>query len=266
MTSKGWLKGWGLVLCFWAAFLLVLEPGNIARAISVGHRLTLEREMARISCAALIGSAAMPSLLYLIRCYPVNTDAIRWRNLVWLALGLIALSGTINLVSCFVAAWGFQQKLLPGWSDFSRQLIGNWLLVAFALGVLSLLVRVFGHRVTPLPACPVVRHVVVKTGTRSVRVDLGEVDWIEAQGNYVALHVGSREYLHRQTLAKFSEKMDLERFIRIHRSAVVAIDCIDELRSDGDGEVTVRLRTGRELRVSKSHRRVVRERWAATNA
>lgn len=262
MARKGLLDGWLLAFLFWAAFLLVLEPGNIARAMMVGRELAIGREAVRILCAALIGTAAMPAVIYLGRRYPL-TDTC-WRvSATWLLLGLVALAGAMNIVSSFVAAWGFQQRLLPAPGDVSRQLIGNWFLMSFALVVLSGSLRWLRIPEVPPSGPAPLRAVTVKTGTTLRRVALGEVDWIEAQGNYVALHVGAHTHLHRETLKGFECQLDPDRFLRIHRSVVVALDRIDTVRSDADGEMMLRLHTGAQLRVSKPHRRSVRERWAA---
>lgn len=267
MTRNGSLNWWLLAFLFWAAFLLVLEPGNLARAAALGRELSLGREFARIVCAALIGAVAMPAVLYLERRYPVR-DLGHVRNAVWLIAGLLALAGVMNLVSCIVAAWGFEQRWLPSGAAVRRQLVANWALLAFALIGLIAIVRVvrFGKATppasSPMPARTALQEVVVKSGTRSVRVDLADVDWIEAQGNYVALHVGSRTHLHRQALKCFIEQLDDARFVRIHRSTVVALDRVRGFSSDVNGEVTLQLSTGRELRVSKAHRREVRRRWS----
>jgi DNA-binding LytR/AlgR family response regulator len=177
----------------------------------------------------------------------------------------------MNLASSFAAAWGFERRWLPAGGDVRRQLSANWTLLAFALMGLSAIVRVirFGSEraVTPhagtIERAPT-REVIVKTGTRSLRIDMADVDWIEAQGNYVALHVGTRTHLFRQTLKTFAAQLDETRFVRIHRSTLVALDRIESLRSDIDGEATLQLSTGQELRVSKTHRRAVRERWGTS--
>ena len=269
MTRNASLNWWLTAFLFWAAFLLVLEPGNVSRASALGHQLSFGREFARIFCAALIGTAAMPALLFLERRYPVMTLRDR-RNAVWLMLGLLALAGAMNIVSSFAAAWGFERRWLPSGGAVRRQLAGNWALLAFALIGLSAIVRVVrssvangqGARARPAGKAAI-REVVVRSGTHTLRVDMAAVDWIEAQGNYVALHVGSRTHLLRQTLKAFAEQLDDDRFVRIHRSTMVAFDRIRSLRSEVDGEATLLLATGEELRVSKTHRRAVRARWAS---
>jgi len=267
MARNASLHWWLTGFLFWAAFLLVLEPSNLSRASALGYQLTFGRESARILCAALIGTAAMPAVLFLERRYPV-TRLGDLRNAFWLILGLLALAGAMNLVSSLFAAWGFERRWLPSGGAVRRQLVGNWALLAFALIGLSAIVRVIRSSRDKAPAArplgadrDVIREVVVKSGTQTLRVEIAAVDWIEAQGNYVALHVGSRMHLLRQTLKTFAAQLDDTRFVRIHRSTLVAFDRIESLRSEADGEATLRLKTGQELRVSKTHRRGVRARW-----
>jgi hypothetical protein len=269
MTRYGSLNWWLLAFVFWAAFLLVLEPGNISRAIAMGHQLAIGREFIRIVGAALIGTAAMPVVLHLERRYPVS-QLRDLRNAAWLTLGLVALAGMMNLVSSLVAAWGFEGKWLPSATDVRRQLLANWGLLAFALIGLVAIVRVLqsGQAKSLVAAARIagqapVREVIVKSGTRSVRIDMADVAWIEAEGNYVALHVDGRTHLHRQTLKTFAAQLDETRFVRIHRSTVVALERITQFRSEINGEATLLLSTGKELRVSKTHRRAVREAWAS---
>jgi uncharacterized membrane protein len=270
MTRKVSLGWWLTAFVFWAAFLLVLEPGNLSKASALGYQLSFGREFTRIVCAALIGTAAMPVVLFLDRRYPV-TSLRDHRNALWLLLGLLALAGVMNLVSSVFAAWGFERRWLPSGGAIRRQLVANWTLLAFALIGLSALVRVvrFSRERAEQGqsrelGSGALREVIVRSGTHTLRVDLAAVDWIEAQGNYVALHVGSRTHLLRQTLKTFAAQLDDARFVRIHRSRVVPFDRIKSLRSEVDGEATLLLTTGQELRVSKTHRRAVRARWGAS--
>lgn len=256
--------GWCLLgFLFWGAFLLVLEPGNLLRAVALGRELTLGRETVRMLGAALIGVAAMPGVLWLERRYAVEFRS-RPANAAWLLMGLVALAGLMNVVSSFAAAWGFQHAWWPDAQSVRRQLVGNWLLMVFALVGLTAIVRLV--RDTPAAARAFPREVIVRSGNRTLRVDLATVDWMEAQGNYVALHVGGQMHLLRSTMAAFVKQMDSQRFLRIHRSTVVAMDRLAALRSEADGEISVHLVTGKQLRVSRSYRKAVRARWTGVAA
>src|SRR3546814_8460765 len=73
-----------------------------------------------------------------------------------------------------------------------------------------------------------------------LRIDAGQVDLIEAERDYMRLHVGARSWLIHQTIKSLEARMDPDRFIRIHRSKMVRRDGIAGLRHHGDGAWSVR--------------------------
>lgn len=86
---------------------------------------------------------------------------------------------------------------------------------------------------------------------RSVRADT--IDWIEAAGDYVVLHVGDKTHLMRQTMSRMTEQLDPRRFVRIHRSTIVNIDRIKELKPYFHGDYILYLHDGTELRLSRRY-------------
>jgi len=94
----------------------------------------------------------------------------------------------------------------------------------------------------------------VRTGGRTVFVEMEAVDWLEAADNYVRLHVKQREYLVRETLGSLEARLDPDRFVRIHRSAIVGIDRIAETRATSHGDAEVLLRDGTKLTASRTWR------------
>ncbi len=86
-----------------------------------------------------------------------------------------------------------------------------------------------------------------------VKVDA--VDWIEASRNYVKIHCGPQVYTMRETMARIEERLDPERFLRIHRSTVVNIDRIQRLEPGIGTESIVVLDGGQRLMVSRAYRR-----------
>ena len=97
-------------------------------------------------------------------------------------------------------------------------------------------------------------RLVVKSGgtTRFVRVV--DIDWIEAAGVYVNLHVASKELLYRAPLNELAERLDPRRFVRVHRSAIVNIESILQLEPISHGEFDAVLRNGSRTRVSRTYR------------
>lgn len=100
-------------------------------------------------------------------------------------------------------------------------------------------------------------RLIVKTGGRISFVPVKDIDWIEAAGNYVKLHVGKEDHLLRETLGGLETKLDPHRFARIHRSAMVQIERIKQLQPAFHGDYVVKLRDGTELTLSRSYREKV---------
>jgi two-component system LytT family response regulator len=97
-------------------------------------------------------------------------------------------------------------------------------------------------------------RLVIKSGgsTRFIRV--AEIDWIEAAGVYVNLHVADQHLLYRASLHELAERLDPRRFVRVHRSAIVNIESIVQLEPISHGEFDVVLKNGARTRVSRSYR------------
>jgi len=85
-------------------------------------------------------------------------------------------------------------------------------------------------------------------------VVLDEVECIESEGNYVRLHVADRTHLVRETMNGIESRLDPSQFFRIHRSAIVNVAFIKDLRPWFTGEYIVRLQNGLELTLTRSHR------------
>lgn len=104
-------------------------------------------------------------------------------------------------------------------------------------------------------------RIVVRSGASMRPVTVAEIDWIEAEDYMTRLHVGAKSHLVRETMQWFEEHLDPARFVRVHRSAIVALDRIVELRGEGapshgpsgSGGVLV-LKSGARVPVSRSRR------------
>jgi two-component system LytT family response regulator len=85
-------------------------------------------------------------------------------------------------------------------------------------------------------------------------IHLEEIDYIEAAGNYIKLHVGPQEFLTRETMNAFEAKLSMSEFVRIHRSVIVNRKRIKELKPWFTGEYAVILDSGKELTLSRGYR------------
>ena len=117
--------------------------------------------------------------------------------------------------------------------------------------ILDLLSRVRSEK---QPAAEGDRRLIIKTKGRVVFLDLDEIDWVGASANYVRLNVGKESYLLRETITRTAERLDPNRFVRIHRSTIVNVRKIKELIPVNSGEYVVVLRSGKELSCSRGYR------------
>jgi len=99
----------------------------------------------------------------------------------------------------------------------------------------------------------------VKSGGRVYFLKIAEIDWIEAADYYVKLHVGEKEHLLRESMAKLENRLDTKQFLRIHRSSIVNLDRVKMLQSGRGNEYTVVLQDGTKLTLSRSRREQLNE-------
>ena len=97
-------------------------------------------------------------------------------------------------------------------------------------------------------------RLVVKSVGRVFFLKTSEIDWIEASGNYLKLHVGRDSHMIRETMNSIEAKLDPSQFMRIHRSTIVNIDRIKELHPMFSGDYSAILRDGTELALSRNYR------------
>jgi two-component system LytT family response regulator len=109
-----------------------------------------------------------------------------------------------------------------------------------------------------------VDRVVVTRNQRTVVVKLAGVEWIESSGNYTVLHVGRVQHTLRETLSHLEARLDPHQFMRIHRRTIVAIDAMKELQPWFGGDQVMILKSGHQLRVSRTFRAHVARRLAGT--
>jgi two-component system LytT family response regulator len=100
-------------------------------------------------------------------------------------------------------------------------------------------------------------RLIVRSAGRVTFLRIHEIDWIEAADYYVCLHTGERTHLLRRTLADMEKDLDPHAFCRIHRSTIVNLARVRELRTDSNGEYEVVLHDATALRLSRSYRQAL---------
>ena len=102
-------------------------------------------------------------------------------------------------------------------------------------------------------------RIVVRTSGKVTFVKPDEIDWIEAANNYVCIHVRRETHILRETMAAFEGRLDRRLFVRIHRSAIINVNRIQEMQPWFHGDYQVVLSDGTKLMVSRGYRDKLRE-------
>jgi two-component system LytT family response regulator len=101
---------------------------------------------------------------------------------------------------------------------------------------------------------PYLERLILRDGDKVVIQKVAEIDWIDAEGDYVRVHVGKTSFRVRETVKRLVRQLDPARFARIHRSMIVNVDRIRELQPYYRGEYAVLLHDGTRLKLSRGCR------------
>jgi two-component system LytT family response regulator len=184
-------------------------------------------------------------------------------DLVFMDVEMPGRSG-IDVLSALAPAQRPMAILLTAWDSFALQ--------AFNLAALDYLLKpvdddrldealdrarlAFPYRCqgpAAAPATPWTHTFPVRVGTRTVLVPAAEVERIEADGDYATLHAKGKTWLVRERLHTLAGRLDPQQFLRVHRSSIVRLDMIAELRSLTNRDALLRLRDGSVLRASRTY-------------
>ena len=267
---------------YWVVIVAALEPGNMVNMRASGVAFQWDRELIRILCAGLLGAGTAPVVMQLSQRFPVAEPHLQRNGLVH-AVCALGLATTLIVLAHVLAAWLFAPGQPVTMAGLQTDLTANELLLVSGLLGFSALAHLVLRRSTVSPTStprpdatkhepagvaasapsPLGAQAVpiecVEIRVRGVlrHVPVGEIDWIECQGNYLALHVGSATLMMRDTLVGFESRLDRARFIRIHRRTIIAIDRMASIQPAANGDGVVRLRNGQALKVSRNYRKAL---------
>jgi two-component system LytT family response regulator len=111
---------------------------------------------------------------------------------------------------------------------------------------------------------PYLERIAVEMRGKVRVVPVSQIEYITASGPYVELHTAERAYLIREAIHTLEERLDPEKFLRIHRSIIVRVDLIDTFHRGAGGDYEVQLKSGARLRVSRSRREELERRLGVT--
>ncbi|MFC5577648.1 LytTR family DNA-binding domain-containing protein [Lysobacter niabensis] len=271
----------------WGFWIVSYLAGAIANSVTVlmdVRRLHLDFESWEPAVwewsSHLVSLALIPAVLWFTRRFPMHFDTWR-RNLRWLALGSVAWSalhvaGMVGLRKLVYSVQGYQYDFSPWLTEFFYEYLKDVrhfaglvvlielyrLLVRRLQGEASLLAVPDDVPLQEQPERPE-RFLVRKLG-KEFLVAAADVEWLQASGNYVNLHVRGRDYPLRTTMAAIEEQLDPSRFVRVHRSYIVNLDCVGEIEPLDTGDARIAMRDGAIIPCSRTYRDALRpERRAA---
>src|SRR5882724_11130941 len=269
MTAEERSIDWRQVVA-WAVLLIVsvfahayVEALNEARRGMTG---IFDRVLAIEVSSHIVVAALIPVLYWMHRRWPITGGR---RNLAIHVLALVPFSIVHTVGMAALRLLWFSGILGEAYSfpitfdrlayEFAKDIINYGMLSAAVMALRHLFSR--APAATPeAPAAPAPsaatlpeRFAVRKRG-KEIMVEVADIDWIEAAGNYAVLHVGGDTLEIRSTLTKLEGELDSRRFVRVHKSYVVNVARIAEVTPWISGDWRIRLQDGAEVNLSRRYR------------
>jgi hypothetical protein len=229
--------------------------------------------------SVLVLLALLPAVIALERRWPIRFD--NWRRNLPLHLlfsvpfSLIHVSAMhlLRRLGYFIAGEHYDAFGASWWVNFGYEYLKDVRTYFVIVGTLVLyrlwLLRQQGEArllAEPDEGAPVEpvdrpeRFLVRKLG-KEFLLNASEIEWLQASGNYVNLHVRGRDYPLRATMAGIEERLDPARFVRVHRSHFVNLDYLAEIEPLESGDARLQMRDGAKIPCSRRYRAALRERF-----
>ncbi len=272
-TLERYLKHERLYVALMAAGLLLIN--NTINATSIlmeasraGADIALSGPFITEYSSALATLLLVPGIIWFTHRYPLRWGSLQ-RHLI-AHLGASVLFSVAH-ISLFVAMrkmifelqgleYQFSDNLLLSFVyEYRKDAWGYVLILVFIHAYRFILSRLRGEAVpvanredAPIDRAPE-RFLVRKLGKEFVvRVD--DVEWLEAAGNYVNLHLQDRVYPLRATMAGLIDSLGESGFVRIHRSCGVNLDYVDTITPLESGDCTISMKSGQTVTLSRRYR------------
>ncbi|MBS0193693.1 MAG: LytTR family transcriptional regulator [Proteobacteria bacterium] len=263
-------------VAFWLLLAVVNTVFNgIVARMDNPHVAAWEPWVWEIS-SSLLMLALVPAVLATERHWPFRFDTWR-RNLPFHLLASVPFSAAHVLGMVALRKWvyhvaGWHYDFGAWWPNFGYEYLKDirsyfLIVVLICLSRLWLLrqqgeARLLAEPDEGPPVEPVERpdRFLVRKLGKEFLVNASEIEWLQASGNYVNLHVRGRDYPLRSTMAGIEERLDATRFARVHRGYFVNLDFLVEIEPLDTGDARLRLRDGATIPCSRRYRAALRDR------
>lgn len=227
--------------------------------------------------SSLLMLALVPAVIAVERRWPLRVST--WRQALPLHLpasvlfSLVHVGGMIALRKLAYHYTGSHYDFGPWWRNFGYEYLKDvrsyfgiiatvWL---YRLGLLRLQgeARLLAAPDDGPPVEPVERpeRFLVRKLGKEFLINAREIEWLQASGNYVNLHVRGRDYPLRITMAMIEARLDPTRFVRVHRSYFINLDYLTEIEPLDTGDARLQLRDGMRIPCSRRYRTALRDRF-----
>lgn len=270
MTAEERSIGWREIAA-WAVLLIVsvfahayVEMLNEARRGMTG---IFDRVLAIEVSSHIVVAALIPVFYWMHRRWPVSGGP---RNIAIHVLGLMPFSLIHTIGMAALRLLWFSGILGEAYSfpitfdrlayEFAKDIITYGMLSAAVMALRHVFARAPTPVAEPLAAPPpsppesLPERFAVRKRGKEIMVEVADIDWVEAAGNYAVLHVGGETLEIRSTLTKLEGELDPKRFVRVHKSYVVNVARIAEVTPWISGDWRIRLQDGAEVNLSRHYR------------
>lgn len=264
-------------IAFWPVFFIVNTVFNGVVSVMDHPHVAAWQPWVWESSSSAVMLALVPALIYVSRRWPIRFET--WqrnlpRHLAYsVVFSLLHVLGMVALRKMAYAVAGQHYDFGAWWSDFGYEYLKDirsyfWMLAGIGLyrfwvvrfqGEARLLAEPdVGPPVEPVEQPE--RFLVRKLG-KEFLLAAREIEWLQASGNYVNLHVRGRDYPLRVTMAAIEARLDQQYFVRVHRSYVVNLDFLTEIEPLDTGDARLLMRDGIKIPCSRRYRTALRERF-----
>ena len=264
-------------IAFWPVFFIVNTVFNGVVSVMDHPHFAAWQPWVWESSSSAVMLALVPALVYVSRRWPIRFET--WqrnlpRHLAYsVVFSLLHVLGMVALRKMAYAVAGQHYDFGAWWSDFGYEYLKDirsyfWMLAGIGLyrfwvvrfqGEARLLAEPdVGPPVEPVEQPE--RFLVRKLG-KEFLLAAREIEWLQASGNYVNLHVRGRDYPLRVTMAAIEARLDQQYFVRVHRSYVVNLDFLTEIEPLDTGDARLLMRDGVKIPCSRRYRSALRERF-----
>lgn len=274
------IAAWTILLAVSVAARSYVEMANqekIGRPIGLDHALAIELT------SHVVVAALLPALYWLHRRWPIG-QSLRNVTIHVAAVVPFSIAHTVGMAALRLlwfsailgTAYSFPLTLDRLAYEFAKDIVSYGMLSAGVLALRHLFERIPARTASaPEPAPqratsalvpeppleapapsppPLAERFAVRKRGREIMVEMADIDWVEASGNYAVLHVGGETLEIRSSLSKLESELDPRRFVRVHKSYLVNVTRIAEVTPWVSGDWRIRLQDGAEVNLSRRYR------------